>query len=686
MFTIEILGEVPLTFSVTRFGFEQGIGGLYRLGLRIHTTLHDVGMPELVGREAFFPLTDVAPMDGIGGIVGEVQLLTTDVTGESIFELTVVPKLWLATRSINNRIFQDATVPQIVAEVLRGYDGVAPPIERLTEPHARRAYTTQYGESDWNFIRRVLADEGITSYFEHGRSPGWVLIDQTDLRSPARALPLPYRPPMAEGASMWNEPSIREARMTAHIDTSRARYRDYDFVHPAHTVEGTSETPGDTLYQRETNLEHYRYGQSEARTLDEANRRAALMRQSARSDSRRFDFTSNVPLPAGWRFTSSEHPRDELNAEMLVVGSTVSGDVERGINVQLECIRADQRYVPELRPRPRIMCPETARVVGEVPGVDIDVDSHARVMLKFHWDRRQLGHNTSRRVRVSQGWAGGNYGLVCLPRVNDEVIVEFLEGDPDTPIVVGRVHNSVNRLPLELPAQSMISIWRTLSTPGGNGYNQLLFDDSAGSERVEVRAQHDYRREVLNDSETTIGENRSMEVGGNTTSRVRGSHQERVGGDMTVNVGGHHTLEVRRDDETTVTGEQRLTVKKKRFVKVVEPDEERYLQSRTIIVGGENSTQVTGSDTGNAQAWSRHVRGLVCFESEDMIMLTIQEGPYLRLQKTPQKIAAEANEIYAEGKQTFHVKSPAVLVEARNSVEVTCRSGVTINGATVSIN
>jgi type VI secretion system secreted protein VgrG len=689
---LELSGSPSLSFEVRHFHFAEMLGGLYQLHATIHTRMHDVAMADVVGREAFMPLTNQPSMSGIGGIVRQVRLMSTELSGESVFELTVVPPHWLCTRSTNNRIFQRRTVAQIVADVLEGYGTVGEPRERLTGDYPQREYCTQYGETDWAFIQRILAHEGITSYFEHGREPLWVLTDATDAQTPERREVLPFRPHMGSGGGTSGL-AVFDARMTAKVKSAQATYRDYDFEHPLFAVEGTSETPEEELFRSEANLELYRFGSDEARTGGEAESLAARTRQSARTPGRRFDLVTDAAVPCGARLTLSEHPRDDLNTAMLVLKSTITADLHGGLRAHLECIRADERFRPRRRPRPRVMGTQTAKVVAEQEGPEIDVDSHARVLLKFHWDRRDKRHDTSRRVRVSQAWAGPQYGLVCLPRVGDEVIVDFLDGDPDAPIVVGRVHNATNPIPLQLPGENMISIWRSRSTPGGNGHNHILLDDRAGSERVEVRAQHDYRREVLHNSSTTIGANRTMQVSGNTTSSIGGHHRERVRRSKELNVGDDHTIQVGGDELKTIAGKQEIKINGERLMVVKEDSEYRHDGNRTVRVEGVRLAAVKESDTVRAGTYlTREGRRAVVLVSERLITLAIDSGP---IGTAPMvQLRSEGNEIDARAANIFVGATAGIVLNSENRVNVTATTtvdvcaegGVTINGATVNIN
>jgi type VI secretion system secreted protein VgrG len=185
---------------------------------------------------------------------------------------------------------------------------------------------------------------------------------------------------------------------------------------------------------------------------------------------------------------------------------------------------------------------QSAIVVGAA-GQEIDVDKHGRVQVEFHWDRRALHVGTTRRVRDSQGWAGASFGFVTLPRVGDEVIVAYLDGDPDEPVIVGRVHNAASISPLQLPAEKTQSIWKSRSTPGGAGFNAILMDDAAGAELLALKAQRDFRTDVGRSALTQITEDQTIEVGGQQTTVLKRSQVLTVIENQTTRVGQKHEIE-----------------------------------------------------------------------------------------------------------------------------------------------
>jgi len=274
-----------------------------------------------------------------------------------------------------------------------------------------------------------------------------------------------------------------------------------------------------------------------------------------------------------------DHPRLDTGDELLVVAARIhiadgvalpfgGSTAEAGSPTEtatarrlysLRCIRVGQGYVPPRRRKPRAIGPESAFVVGGLGEGQIDVDEHGRVLIEHVWDRRDLRTGTpSRRVRVSQAWAGANRGFVTLPRIGDEVLVGYHDGDPDQPIVVGRVHNRVARTPLDLPApDESVSTWRS-RTVGGDGYNQVLMDDEPGAERLELRAERTRTDLTQGDETSTVGGQYTVDIGQDAVLRVHGSVDFAVDGNVDGKVGGDTRLELQGNLETLVGGSARL--------------------------------------------------------------------------------------------------------------------------------
>ena len=538
---------------VHRYELREALHQLLDLRVEIRTEDPALDVAALVGARARVRFDDEPVHKEVVGIVRTIQQLSAEPTGLSRYELWIVPPCWLTTRRTDQRIFQHRTVPEIVADVLAGYgERLAAPDAQLAEEHPAREYCVQYGETDWDFVLRILSEEGIAAMFlpddAAGRTRLW-LVDDT--RHGGSLLEAPFVPPAGGGATP-TRPHVSAVRVTAGIETSEVTLRDYDFERPM-LVPQRSQQPSEPLFALEPDLESYGFEVGKFKTDPTGDLRARRRLEALRAKRRVLMCDTSFRLAPGTHFTLFDHPGSDVSGELLVVAAhTVAEQQPDGLVVrhELECVPATVRYRPLVRPKPRIHGTHTAFVVGQ-EGMEIDVDEQGRVEVEFRWDRRDTHRGgASRRVRVGQAWANAGYGFVLIPRVDEELIVAYADGDPDEPIIVGRVYDGANRAPVTLPAEQTRSVWRSRSSPGGEGYNQILMEDLAGSELLALHAHRDYLSETGRNSVTKVGADQSVEVGGNQstvvtggqTSVVEGSRGVSVRGEQNINVDGKYTL------------------------------------------------------------------------------------------------------------------------------------------------
>jgi type VI secretion system secreted protein VgrG len=547
--------NVTLTFPRTRVaGFDveqlelrQGVSELFELTLQVLTKDPEVDMAAVVGEAIEAQLEDEALLPRVQGIVRRVRQMTSEPTGVSRYELIVVPPLWMTTRRRDHRIFRDSSVPEIVAAVLAGYGGrIPPPVSALSGSHPKREYTVQYAETDHDFVFRLLADEGIAAFFDHANRSAFTLVDDTTVFTPTVSSSIPFVAPSNQTPTTAH---IQGVTVTSSVETSAIGLRDYDFQKPEFILQarapagktGTAGGAGDDFFTNESNLEVYEFEVGNFSLQTEADARAEQLFQEARASSRVLSCASSFGLAAGTRFTLVGHPRADVDGDLLVVRARMVSRSQSSASLTkhtLECIPAATLFRPRRLPKPRIFGTQTAFVVG-APGEEIDVDEFGRVQIEFRWDRRDLhSAGTSRRVRVSQGWAGANFGFVMLPRVNEEVIVAYLDGDPDEPIIVGRVHNAFVTSPLKLPEQKTRSLWKSRSTPNSEGFNAILMEDLAGQELLALRAERDFRSDTGRNALTVVGVDATSRIGGSNNVSVKGAQSVSVGGSDTKDIGG----------------------------------------------------------------------------------------------------------------------------------------------------
>lgn len=522
--TLSIVG-IPLGAShVRRIRFRHELSRPWRLVVEIASTDPDVDLDRAIGASVQVDLEGEAFVPTVVGIVEDARQTAVEVTGESTYLFEIAPSVSLLSHRRSQRIFQHQDVVATFAQLL-GEHTLAPIETRLREPHVDREYTVQWNESDLDLARRLLAEDGLTLVTD----PGLDLVrvtDDTPSGTEVLAPILGFRPDAQALRDPDEPPSVRSVTIGRRIEAGHLNARDYDFERPEYIPEAHARhppTPSTAIVEGRLDVYEYQVGafDDEAGAQLEARRRF----QELRRDVRTLRVTTNTMIPAGVRIGIAGHPRRDVDGELLVIASETEWH-QGGRSDEVVCIPAVVAFRPQRLAKPRVHGAQTAFVVTP-DGEEIDVDEHGRVMVEFRWDRRDLhSMGSSRRVRVSQPWAGPGFGMTMLPRRNEEVIVTYLDGDPDEPIIAGRVHNGWSRDPLQLPAEKTQSIWKSRSVPSpedGSAYNMIRMEDAAGAEMLELRAQRDFRQETLRNSETIVGVDESKKVGGSSSTTVAGA-------------------------------------------------------------------------------------------------------------------------------------------------------------------
>jgi type VI secretion system secreted protein VgrG len=513
------------------------------------------------------------------GIVARMRLTSAEEQGLSTYEVTIVPAAWLLSQRTDYRIFQHRSELDVAADVL-GRWGITPVLQ-LSSAYKKRKYRVQYGESDLDFVRRMLEDAGVSFHFDEGGAP--VLTDAPQ-DGPVRG-PIPFR----DQPSTWAEDHVTQLVLDRQIRPGRVTLRDLDHRKPpAYKLFASADGTGGI----ESRLERYHYepgafvfesekGESTPSADDkgkyrvdeaEAAKLAARRLGAHRAGAKTVSFRTNaIDVGPGTVVSFSDHPHADIGGgrPYLVTGVEISGRHDGEWTQVCSGASADVPFAPERKtPRPSVRGVESATVVGP-PGEEIHTDELGRVRLHFHWDREsKMDDSSSCWVPVSQGWGGSGYGMMQLPRVGQEVVVDFLGGDPDRPVVVGRLFTSVQRLPCKLPESKTWTVFRSQSTSGKAGYNEIRYDDQAGSELFRIQAERDYHELVKNDAQVVIGRDREEEIRRDEKTVVRRDREERIARDASEDVGHDRRRAVQNDEAVTVGNDYDRTVvnHEKRFV------------------------------------------------------------------------------------------------------------------------
>ncbi len=502
----------------------------------------------------------------------------------SSYRAELKPKVWMLTQISRSRIFQNRTVPQIIEEVLEGYD-FDNEIEGKFHP---RNYCVQYRETDWDFISRLMEEEGIFYYFEHKKDSHRLILANTPRshRATPTSEKVTFVLERSEIEDKWI-PSIYQWRQDDRMFTGKFELRDFNFQLPTNMHSVTRESMFDV--GKNKTLEAYDWPGGFAKRFDaidpggkedpdrlmpifeDRERTVALTTQEGDVP---YKMTSgvadNCAITAGYKFNFIDHPSKQVNGEYVVV-SAVHDAMQTPFYISEErigdpyvvnftCIPMATPFRPERRtPRPVVHGHQTAMVVGN-PGDEIFTDKYGRVKVHFHWDRSD--HNDQRAsawIRYGNLFAGNKWGSQFIPRVGQEVIVAFLEGDPDQPIIVGSVYNEQNMPHYELPKYKTLSYIKSHSTPKANGFNEIRFEDKAKKEQVFVHSQKRYDLRVRGSMYETCGGNRQEVIGYKVTdadgeTKSGGNLATTVGGTFDLHVYDDHYIGVEKDTYEVVKG------------------------------------------------------------------------------------------------------------------------------------
>ncbi len=542
------LGEDVLLFFSMRA--RETLGRPFLYDIELLSERDDVSLAALLGQ----PISVALDVNGerfreFNGIVTDFALVGQLGKRYVRYRASVRPWLWLLTQRKTSRIFQSKSVPEVLREVFREH-GFSDFSELLSSQHyEKREYLVQYRESDFNFVSRIMEEEGIYYFFKQEGGKHTLLL--CDSYSAHEASPgyeeVPYFPKQ-EG----------ERRERDHIDTwiSSRHIRpgayvahDFNFLDPQEPKRGELVMPND---HAEAHYQVFEYpGGFQQNQAGDVLARIRLEELQAEHEVVRG--TGNARgLSAGALFSLSGFPRDDQNKEYLltdvsyviqVTGYETGREPDEPPDYRLSFVAMDSQrpFRPaRITRKPTVEGPQTAFVVGQA-GQDIWTDEYGRVKVRFHWDRAQTpDESASCWVRVAQIWAGSGFGGVHLPRTGQEVVVDFLEGDPDRPLITGRVYNAVNTVPYKLPDNATQSGIKSRSVTGGapDNFNEIRFEDKKGEEELHLQAEKNMTTLVKNDQSTTVQKNRSASVGGSDSVSVTGNRSVSVHGTLSVSVDG----------------------------------------------------------------------------------------------------------------------------------------------------
>jgi len=487
----------------------EELGRLFSINVEMGST-QDISFEKLLGQNVSIRLNLAQGKRFFNGFVTSISQGVSEGRFARYYA-TIHPWLWFLTRTSDCRIFQNKTVPDIIKEILQEH-GFSDIVNRLKGSYRTWDYCVQYRETDFNFISRLMEQEGIYYFFMHepGKHTLYLADDMASHDKMADCYNISYYPP--DQAVIREDECISGWNITKQLQTGTYCLNEYDFEHPKADLNVNSNV---VRNHSKADLEVYDYPGEYVKSSD-GSHYAKIRIQELHSQYERMQGHGNVRgLMCGGLFKLNLFPRSDQNREYLVTSvthriridsfeSTASSSGNQYSN-SFSVIESNVPYrIARLTPKPFVQGPQTAVVVGP-SGEEIYTDKYGRVKVQFHWDRvGERNENSSCWIRVSNPWAGKGWGSVSIPRIGQEVIVDFLEGDPDQPIITGRVYNADQMPPYELPGSGMVSGMKSSTTPGGGGYNEISTNDTKGKEKITIHGQYDMNTTVQHDQTNTV--------------------------------------------------------------------------------------------------------------------------------------------------------------------------------------
>ena len=603
-----------------------------------------------------------------------------------LYQVTLVPRVWEQTLISDVRIFQEKTVPEIVADVLKSGGMQATDFEFRTHgTYSPREYCVQYRETNWDFITRLLAEEGIFFYHEFAEDDHILVFgDMHVCHKPfAKNERVLFTPP---GQLVDQSEYVTEFTVSENVISSKTAFKDYHFKTPSYKPASKGAA------KDEKNLELYDY--PGYLTDESTGRRLAGVRlEQARLFKGEYIGKGLCRgFTVGHFFILTDYPHKESNQEYLLTEVTHSGTQPQALQElapegqgntysnRFTCIPLETPYRPQPIEKPSVNGVQTAVVTGP-EGQEIYTDAFGRIKVQYHWDRLgKRDEKSSCWMRVAQSWSGAGWGSVFIPRIGQEVIVSFIDGDPDRPIVTGAVYNGANKPPYPLPAEKTKSTIKTRSTPGGDGFNELRFEDKKGEEEIYIHGEKDWNIEIKNDKGQHVGHDETLAVDNDRRKTVGNDQQESIGNNKEIAVTKNHTESVGENMSVSVgknldesTGENKHVGIGKNSTEEVGNDTSRTVGNNSRVDIGKDHFENIGNNT------------LVDIGSNANVSiskdgtLSIGQNFSLDVIKTLKMLADGAVSVTSSG-------ADIIVKTAGASITMTRGGDVTIDGANITIN
>jgi type VI secretion system secreted protein VgrG len=706
-YALKIDGQAADLLKVVRFSGTEAVSELFHFSVDLASKNGGINFDDVLGKPAALTLRGTVGKRIVHGLVHSFEQ-TGNIASWTCYRAGIVPTVWPLSRLADCRIFQNLNIPDIIKKVLTDR-GISSDQFRFStkRSYKPRDYCVQYRESDLSFITRLMEQYGLFYFFEHTPEKDVMVIGDDSVAHVA--IEGKEQVLYSTGGSPEGE-TVTEFRFNQGIRSGAVVLRDYDFKKPQLKLDQTAKAAGDGK------LEVYDYpgeyvapeeGKELAKSRLEAFQ-ATRQVGSGQSDCRRF-----IP---GYTFKLDRYPRASLAQSYLLIRVSQSGSQPQVLGADtggkgeepayqndFECIPSGIPCRPPLTtPRPSIQSVQTAVVVGPA-GEEIYTDPHGRVKVQFHWDRQgEKNEKSSCWLRVAQLWAGPGWGGMFIPRIGQEVVVSFLEGDPDQPIIIGAVYNGTNVPPYSLPGEKTKSTIKTNSSPGGEGSNEIRFEDAKGSEEIYLHGQKDWTIAIENDKNQQIGHNETLTVGNDRSKKVEKNQTEEIGENKTITVGKDHTetigggatIDIAKNETVSVGENQNLTVGKNQTVSVGENQtisagknlSETVGENADVSIGKNLSLNVSKSSTSQiGENFTGNVSKKASVEVGEDTGLTV--GKKLNVQATDAiRITSDKEIVLKAGDASITLKKNGDIIVKGNKISVKADGDIVMKGSKITQN
>ena len=597
------LGDEKLILRQAQINEE--LGQPFSIDVELLSDDEDICLDDILGQNVTVRLETEDESRYFNGIVTEF-FQKENIDRNACFGAVIKPWFWLLTLSENCRIFQEKTYPDIIKIVFDDL-GFSDYEDKLTGTYSPQEYVVQYNESDFNFVSRLMEQEGIFYYFIHTNGKHTLaLSDDSSVQPDIGDIPFYEK---EESGYQVDVEGIIKWENYRKIRTGGVSLADFDFILPSKNLNAVTSDPKTGSL---SSLQKFNYpGKYTERDKGTRYTKILMEKENVRYDQKYAEGNFRT-LYAGTQFALIDHHREDQNDNYLVVKFSCvlksdqyisSSDDQKAdlFTCNFTAIPANVSYRPQqVALKPRITGPQTAIVVGK-SGEEIWTDKYGRIKVMFHWDRdAEADEKSSCWIRVSQSWAGKNWGSIQIPRVGQEVLVDFIHGDPDRPIVIGSVYNGSAMPPYDLPANATMSGVKSRSSKGGDGFNEIRFEDKKDEEQIFIHGQKNQDINIKNDCFETIGNDKHLVVENNHNEEVKADHVEKIGKDRQLSVTGKELKKVTGDLALTVDGDVAEVFKKNHSMQVT--DDSNIKGSNICIEATDNITLKVGGSSISIEA------------------------------------------------------------------------------------